>query len=438
MTIFKPYDVRGVYPSEINEKIVYKIGRAFVTFLKCKKIVIARDMRLSSDSLHNALIKGFIDQGADVIDIGLASTPMFYYAVGKLEADGGIIITASHNPKQYNGLKFVKKGAAPINGGTGIQEIRHLVEGNDFLDVDKIGTITSKDLLNDYVNYVETYAKRIGGLKVVFDCANGMAGKTIIPLLNKFNIKSIGMYCELDGSFPNHEANPFKSDNTKLLQKRVIEEKADLGVAFDGDADRILLIDEKGNRVSGDILIALVAKDILCGRKEKIMYDLRSSKAVAELIKEEGGIPLISRVGHSFIKAKMRKEDVFFAGELSGHYYFRDNYYTDSAAIALMFVLSLLTHEKKPLSELISDMQKYYHSGEISRNVKDKKEVIRILRDIYSKGKISNIDGLTVEFDKWWFNLRESNTEPLIRLNLEADNEELMNEKVEELLTFIK
>lgn len=437
MSIFKAYDVRGIYPLQINEKIVYNIGKAFVDVTKTKQVLIARDMRASGEKLYNALVKGVTEQGANVINIGLTSTPMFYYAVNKLNAETGIIITASHNPTEYNGLKLVRRGAEPISEKTGIEEIKKRVEDKDYKNVDREGKIRKADVVKDYIKYVKSYAEEIKDLKVVIDCGNGMAGKTITCLLKSYNIKLVSLYPELDGSFPNHEANPFKEENTKDLQKKVIEEKADIGFAFDGDADRVLIIDEKGRRVPGDITTALIAKQILSKSKEKILYDLRSSKAVPKLIEDNGGTPVISRVGHSFIKETMRREDIAFAGELSGHYYFKNNFYTDSAAIPVVMILSLLTKEKKKVSELVKNIGKYYHSGEINYEVKDKKAVIKKVQEHYKDAKINHIDGVTIEYKNWWFNLRKSNTEPVIRLNLEADRKTLMKKKIKEVTKLI-
>lgn len=438
MSIFQAYDIRGLYPSEINEKIIYRIGKAFMDFIRCRKVVVARDMRISSPSLFNALTEALLEQGAEIIDIGLSSTPMFYYAVNELEADAGLMITASHNPGKYNGLKMVKSKAVPLNADTGIKEIEKMVEARDFKDAEEKGSLKTENVLEKYVSYVKSFANNIKELKVVIDCGNGMAGKTIIPLLESFNIKLIPMYEELDGTFPNHDANPFDEENMKDLQKRVVKEKADIGFAFDGDVDRVVMVDEKGERIPGDITTALIAKKMLNKNKgAKIMYDLRSTKSVKKVIEDSGGKPLVSRVGHSFIKTRMKKEDVLFAGEMSGHYYFKDNFFTDSAAIPVVIILSLLSSEKKKLSELIKSFKKYYHTGEINREVKDKDAVIARIENAYKNGKTTHLDGITVEFKDWWFNLRKSNTEPLIRLNLEADSKELMEEKKKKILKLI-
>ena len=438
MTIFKAYDIRGKYPDEVDERIADKIGKAFAALFKPRVIVVGSDMRLSSDSLSESLINGLKNQGVKVVNVGLVSTPMFYYAVNKLSADAGVMVTASHNPKEYNGFKLVKKGAEPVNYDNGIMQVEKLVQENNFKGAKKAGTVTDADLLDDYVKYVESFADNVKGLKIVVDCGNGMAGKTIKKLLSNLGVDSVFLFDELDGSFPNHDANPFDERNTKFLQKKVLELKSDAGFAFDGDADRLLLVDEKGERVGGDTTTAVIARKILANHKgEKILFDLRSSKCVPEIIKNDNGVPVISRVGHSFIKQRMRDENIIFAGELSGHYYFRDNFYCDSAAIALMFILSLLAKIRKPVSEIIKGINKYYQSGEINKEVHDARAVLKRVEEHYSDAKIYRIDGVTVEYPEWWFNLRESNTEPVIRLNLEADTKGLMNKKLKEVLGLI-
>ncbi len=437
MTIFKAYDVRGRYPDEINEEIAYKIGRAYVELLKPKIVVVGRDMRLSSDKLFSALSKGIVDGGSTVLDVGLVSTPMFYYAVNLLKADGGVMITASHNPKEYNGFKFVKEKAIPISYDTGINEIERIVKDNRFGSVKEKGKVVQIDLLDSYVDYVLSFSNNIKRLKIVVDCSNGMAGLTVKKVLDRLDVDVIYLYDVLDGSFPNHEANPLKEENTVDLQQMVKLVGADAGFSFDGDADRILLVDEKGNRVRGDITTALIANELLKGRKEKVLYDLRSTKALPELIKRLGGVPIVSRVGHSYIKAKMREESIAFGGELSGHYYFKDNFYTDSGVIALLYLLSYISNIDS-ISEEVKKLNKYFQSGEINIKVEDKDGALKKIEDSFRDGKISHIDGLTVEYSDWWFNLRKSNTEPYIRLNVEANSEELLNNKVNYLVKLLK
>ena len=438
MGIFKAYDVRGVYPSDLNEEIAYNIARAFVKFLNCKKVIVGRDMRVSSLSLHDSVVKGLIEQGADVIDTGLCSSPMMNFASATIEADGAIMITASHNPKEYNGFKFFREHAIPLSEVSGLKDIEKLANEKSFEDASKKGSTTKKNIMDDYVNHVKKFAEEIKGLKIIADSGNGMSGLTVPKVLEGFNIELIHMYPELDGSFPNHECNPMKEENTAELQKKVVEEKADVGISLDGDADRVVFIDENGERISSDLITALIAIQFLKKGKQKILYDLRSSKAVKETIEANKGTAIMCRVGHSFIKQQLRDEDAIFAGELSGHYYFKDNFYTDSGVIALMVVLNLLSSEKKKLSEIVKPIKKYFATGEINMEVKDKDIIIEKVKEKYNDANIFELDGASVEYKDWWFNLRKSNTEPVIRLNLEADTKELMEEKRDEVLDFIK
>ncbi len=436
MSIFKAYDIRGIYPQEINEDIAYKLGRAFVTFLKCKKVVVSRDMRLSSKALSDALIKGLTDQGADVIDIRLSSTPMNYFANNFLKADGSIMITASHNPKDFNGFKLSREKAIPISEDTGIKKIEYLVNKNKFKDGKK-GKVTEKDVLNDYANHVVKFIKKSNkNLKIIADAGNGMAGLTADKIFSKLGLKLEKMYFELDGTFPNHEADPLKEKNVKEIKERVLKEKFDLGIAFDGDCDRVFFIDENGQKIPSDFIIALFSQEFLKKNpKEKIIYDLRSSKIIEETITLNNGKPIMSRVGHVFVKDLMREKDALFGGELSGHYYFRNNFYTDSGIIATVKLIEILSKTNKKLSELVKPFKKYYQSGEINIKVKDK---IKDIEKNYKDGKILHIDGLSVYYKDWWFNIRPSNTEDLLRLNLEANTKELIEKKKKELLDLIK
>lgn len=439
MSIFKAYDIRGVYPEEINEKIIYKIGRAFVDFLNCKTVVLGRDIRLSSQKLFDALSKGITDQGADVINIGLSSTPMMYYAVHKLKAGGGLVITASHNPKEWNGLKLVREEAKALSGEEGIEDIERRVINNEFRDVDEHGKIIQKDIKNEYIEYVKSYAGNINDFKIVIDCGNGMAGNVIFELLKKLKIKHSALYSEMDGQFPNHTPDPLKEENMKELQKKVMELKSDVGFAFDGDVDRIMLVDEKGNRIPGDITTALIAKNILTKKKGiKIIYDIRASKSVRELIQKNGGTPIVWKAGHSIIKKKMRDEGIEFGGEKSGHYFYKENFYTDSALITMIYVLEMMQKERKKLSELVESINPYSASGEINFEIEDKQGTMKKVEQHYKDAQITHIDGVTIEYPDWWFNLRESNTEPLLRLNLEADSKELMKKKINEVKQLLK
>lgn len=436
MSIFKAYDIRGIYPEEINEEIAYKIGRAFVEFLASKTVVLGYDMRESSLSIFESLSKGINDSGANVINIGLCSTPMCYFANGKLKADASIMITASHNTGEYNGLKLCRENAIPISGDTGIKEIEKLVLKNEFTQSKTKGEITiNENVKNEYMKHISSFAKINKKFKVVIDCANAMGAVEMKVLAPFLNITSI--YHELDSSFPNHEANPLKTETLHDLQKKVKDEKADLGIAFDGDADRVGFVDETGNIIPMDLMTALISEDILSDKKETILYDLRSSNAVKETIEKNGGKAVECRVGHAFIKQQMRENNAFFAGELSGHYYFKENYTAESSSLAAIYLLNLMSKTGKKPSELIKPLKKYYQSGEINSKVKDTVKVLKIIEEKYSTGKIDTLDGLKISFKDWWFSLRASNTDPVIRLNVEANTKELMEEKRDELLKLI-
>ena len=432
--IFKAYDIRGIYPSELDEKIAYKIGRAFVSFLGVKKVVIGRDARKSSPSLFKALAEGITDQGADVIDVGLCSTPMFYFA--SREAEASIMVTASHNPKQYNGFKLCKEKAFPISGDNGIKEIEKLVSG-EFESVTK-GKIVKKEIVDDFIKHNLKFVNCKRKLKIVLDAANGMSGYSLPLVFDKIKeVELIPLYNDVDLSFPNHEANPLKSETLQDLQKKVVEVKADFGIATDGDGDRCVFVDEQGEIISSDLAVALIAKQLLKDNKKAvIMYDVRCSKIVGETIEENGGKAIMSRVGHSFIKKQMREEKALFAGELSGHLYYQENNYTESVFISAAIIMNLLS-DNGSLSSLVKPLRKYYATGEINSEVEDKDAKIQEVEKKY-KGKIVKLDGLSVYFDDWWFNLRKSNTEPLLRLNLEANSKKLMEEKRDELLKVIR
>jgi len=435
--VFRAYDIRGIYPNEINEELAEKIGRAFVGFLGCREVVVGRDMRKSSDSLFEALAKGITKAGANVVDIGLSSTPLFYYTVRDKEA--GIMITASHNPAEYNGFKLVRENCIPISGDTGIEEIEKLA-GRDLPSKEQKGKITRQSVLGNYLNYFDKFdSKSMNPLKVVVDGGNGMGGLTYPGLFKKLPAKLIPLYLEMDGSFPNHEADPLKLENVEDLQKKVVDEKADLGVALDGDCDRCMLIDEKGGYISGDLVTALIAQYFLekdSGRT--IIYDPRSSWVTRETILGAGGKPKACPVGHSFFKERMKRFNALFAGELSGHFYYRDTFNAESSILTMIIILNILSETGKTLSELIKPFRKYFASGEINSDVEDKNRKIEELAKIYGDGRISRLDGLKIEFKDWWFNVRPSNTEPLLRLNLEAKTRELMEKKRDEVLRVIR
>lgn len=439
--IFKAYDIRGVYPAEINGQTAYKIGRAFVEFLKKPqpKIVVARDGRFSSPVLRKNLVKGLVDSGAVVFDLGLATTPTFYFSAAHYGYDGGINITASHNPKEYNGFKLVRENAFPIGENTGLRKIKDLAMGS--IATRSInGSITKKKAIRDYLrfNLKEVNAKNLKPLKIIIDTANAVPGILIPYLAKSLPLKIHHLFKEIDGSFPNHSPDPLKKENIAKLCSDVKKRKADFGVAFDGDGDRVVFIDENGRVVSADIIIALMAELILRKNpRRKILYDIRSSRAVKEVIKENGGIPVIWRVGHSFIKEKMRKEGIIFGGEFSGHYYHQRHYFCEAPLFVLLKIIELISASGKTLSQLIKSYQRYYHSGEINFEVEDKAGKVGELKKRFSSGEVLEIDGLRVDFEDWWFNVRPSNTEPLLRLVIEAKTKKLLEHKKKELSALI-
>jgi phosphomannomutase len=434
--IFKAYDIRGIYPVDINAEIAEKIGRAYVDFLGAKKIVIGRDMRPHSQQLFEGLAKGITSQGADVIDIGLCSTPQSYFANGTLGADGSVMITASHNPGQWNGFKLCRANAVPISGVTGIMDIKAMVEKGEFKKAEKTGTISTYDIKPQYAQFLRSFAKMDRKLKVVVDYANAMGLYEIEGITDLFDI--IPMYDELDGTFPNHEANPLQLDTLDDICKKMTEVKADFGAAFDGDADRCGFIDNEGNIIPMDLFTALIAQDILSNGPATILYDLRSSRAVKECIEANGGKAIQCRVGHAFIKNQMRENDAVFAGELSGHYYFKQNFTAESQGLATIMLANLICKKNKPLTQLVNPLRKYASSGEINSKVADVKPILEKIRQSYTDGHMFELDGVSVEYDNWWFNIRSSNTEPLLRLIVEADTQELMVAKRDELLKIIR
>lgn len=435
--IFKAYDIRGVYPNQLGEKTAEKIGRAFVQFLDAEKVVVGRDMRPHSIKLFEALTRGMTKQGADVIDIGMASTPMTYFANGKLEADGSIIITASHNPAEWNGFKMCREQAIPLSGLTGIADIEKLVENDSWTESEKTGKVSEYDIEDEYGKFLESHLKTDRKLKVVVDYANAMGSLEIARIEKHFDI--IPLYKELDGSFPNHEANPLKTDTLDALCAKVKESGADFGAGFDGDADRCGFVDDKGKIIPMDLFTALIAQDILSEQgAATILYDLRSSWSVKECIEENGGTAIMSRVGHAFIKNQMRENNAVFAGELSGHYYFKENYVAESQGLAFVKLANLICRKNKTVSELVKPLKRYSASGEINSEVDDKEAVITKLKDRYSDGNQFELDGISVEYDNWWFNVRASNTEPLLRLIVEAKDKTTMEEKRDELLSLIR
>ena len=434
--IFKAYDIRGIYPADINGEIAEKIGRAYIEFTGAKKVVVGRDMRPHSLELFEGLARGMTAQGADVIDLGLSSTPQSYFANGTLKADGSVMITASHNPGEWNGFKLCKAQAVPISGATGIMDIKRIAESGAWKKDCVPGKISTYDIKKEYAAFLRSFSKVDRKLKVVVDYANSMGLYEIAGVTDLFDI--VPMYDELDGTFPNHEANPLKTDTLDAIRAKVKETGADFGAAFDGDADRCGFIDNNGDIIPMDLFTALIAQDILSAGPATILYDLRSSRAVPECIEANGGKAIRCRVGHAFIKNQMRENDAVFAGELSGHYYFKQNFTAESQGLAMIMLANLLCKTGKKASELVAPLRKYFSSGEINSKVADVAPILDEIRSRYADGNMFELDGVSVEYSNWWFNVRASNTEPLLRLIVEADTLELMESKKDELLAIIR
>lgn len=440
-SIFKAYDIRGIYPDQINGEIAYQIGFALAAYLKPKNIAVGRDMRISSDELAEHLIRGITDYGTDVYDLGKISTDGLYFAVGKFDYEGGVMITASHNPKQYNGLKICKKEAVPLSGQEGLGEIKEMLLGELPAKGTDRGNIVRKNIADEYAEHCLSFIEsaHIKPYKIVIDAGNGMAGATLPPVLEKLPIKVERLYFELDGTFPNHPASPIELENLADLMQKIKETEADFGVAFDGDADRMFLVDKFGKQVGGDMVTALVSKSLLTKNPgETILYNLICSKAVPELVTKMGGKAIRTRVGHALIKPLMKKHNAIFGGEHSGHFYFRENWFADSGLIAFLVCLELLSVENRPLHDMIEEINPYVRSGEINSKVDSIPDKIKEVQDVFSEGKQDTEDGLTVQFENWWFNLRPSNTEPLLRLNVEADSDDLLKKKIDKLLAIIR
>jgi phosphomannomutase len=439
--LFKAYDVRGVYPTEINPSIAYLIGRAFVAYLHPSDVVVGRDMRLSSPALASALIDGIRDEGADVCDIGLVSTDSLYFAVGKYGFPAGVMVTASHNPSEYNGFKFCRSEARPLSMDEGIGEIRDLVVQNTFGQPKTRGKLSTKNILPNFAEHVLSMIDPsvIRPLTIAVDAGNGMAGKIVPEVFKHLPVKLIPLYFELDGRFPNHPANPIEPENTRELGETIRAQHADFGIAFDGDADRMFILDGEGTFVGGDMITALAAKSLL--RKHPgsaIVYNLICSRAVPETIEREGGVGIRSRVGHSFIKALMRQHDAVFGGEHSGHFYFRDNWYADSGIIAALTIIELLSLEGVGIAEALRPLDHYVRSGEINSEVEDQQAVLAELERVHAGAMLDYLDGLTISYPDWWCNVRASNTQPLLRLNVEASNAPQLWAKTSELLQIIR
>jgi phosphomannomutase len=444
--IFKAYDVRGLYPSEIDEQAARQIGRGFAQYLNAKRIAVSRDMRLSSPSIAAAFIEGAREQGTDVVDYGMLATDMMYFAVARDGHDGGAQITASHNPKQYNGIKMVRKEAFPLSGDAGIGDIRDMIAGGTLgAPAAHPGSLRTDTVVDDYVKHVMGFIDEsiIKPFNVVLDGGSGMAGLVAPKLFERLPCKVTTLCFEIDGTFPNHEANPLIEENRVDITERVIREQADIGIAWDGDADRCFFIDGTGEFIAGDFITALLAEAFLIKHPgAKIVYDVRASYAVKDITAQYGGTALMNRVGHSFFKRRMREEGAIFGGEVTGHYYFRDNFYADNGFIPPLLLLELMSKKGKTLAELLRPLrEKYFITGEVNTKVSDMSLVQRKLDGLaarYTGGKSYTLDGYSAEFDDWHFNVRGSNTEPMLRLNLEATTQKKMEEKRDEVLAFIR
>jgi phosphomannomutase len=439
-SIFKAYDIRGVVPDQLDAGVARGVGAAFARFTGAPRVLVGRDMRPSGVELTAAFAEGATSQGVDVVDLGLISTDLAYFAAGSLDAPAAMF-TASHNPAKYNGIKLCLAGAKPVGQDTGLADIKEMVAGGDLPDAGTKGSVSEMNLLDKYADHVRSFVDvdALRPLKVVADTANGMGGLVAPAVFDGLPYELEIMFGELDGTFPNHPPDPINPENLKALQARVLEEGADVGLAFDGDADRVFLIDEKAQPMSGSTTTAFVAKSILAKNPGAgIIYNLICSKAVPEIIKENGGTPIRTRVGHSFIKSVMAETDAVFGGEHSGHYYFRDNYRADSGLIAAMVVLEELSRVPEPLSELRKPLERYAASGEVNVEVDDPPGTVERVSEAYGEADQERVDGLTVDFGDWWFNLRPSNTEPLLRLNLESPDENSCKEHLNEVLALMK
>jgi len=439
---FKAYDVRGLYRTELDEAGAYAIGRAYIEQFGAKRIAVGRDMRLSSPTMADAVREGAADGGADVLDIGMVGTEMLYFAVGELGLDGGIAVTASHNPKEYTGMKIVRRGALPVGGESGLLEIRDRALSAEWREASR-GEIRAEDIWDRFVERVLSFVDvdSLRPLRIVIDAANGMAGAMLPPVLDRLPMLDVvRYYFDPDGSFPNHEPNPLLPENREFIIGKTTVERADFGVAYDGDADRCFFVDDAGNFVPGDFTTALFAESILAKEPGgKVIYDVRASWAVPEAIERAGGVPLINRVGHAYIKQRMREEDAVFGGEVSAHYYFRDFTQADSGVVPFLLMCDLISKRGK-LSEVLASLREHYFiTGEINTPVADVASKLAELEEGFGAGgRVSHLDGLSVEFDDWHFNVRPSNTEPLLRLNLEARSQELMERKRDEVLDVIR
>ena len=442
-SVFKAYDVRGIHPAELDEEGAQAIGRAFVEVFEPKRVAVGHDMRVASPAMAEAAIRGASEAGAEVLDLGLVGTEMVYFAVGELGLDGGIAVTASHNPKEYTGMKIVREGALPVGGESGLLEVRDRALGEPKA-AGSPGKVERHDIWDLYVERVLSFVDpgAIAPLTIVIDAANGMAGVMLPPVLEQLpELEVVRCFFEPDGTFPNHEPNPLLPENREFIVAKTLEEQADFGVAFDGDADRCFFVDDSGEFVPGDFITALLAEAVL--EKEpgaKIIYDVRASWAVPEMIERSGGVPLVNRVGHAYIKHRMREVDAAFGGEVSGHYYFRDFSQADSGVVPFLLMLELVSKRGKKLSEILRPFrERYFITGELNTPVPDVAAKLKGLEQRFgAEGRVSHLDGVSVDAEDWHMNVRPSNTEPLLRLNLEARTRELMESKRDEVLATIR
>jgi len=442
-TIFKAYDIRGLVPEQLHPEVARRVGRAFALYLGAGRIAVGRDCRLSSPDLSRAFIEGVRSQGAAVVDVGVVGTDVLYFAVASRDLDGGAIVTASHNPKQWNGLKLVRRGALALSGDAGIKEIREWLVAGRYADAPPVAAeLESADVLEEYAAHCLSFIDpaAVPRLRLVLDTANGMGAVGASAIFDRLGVDCTRMYFDLDGTFPNHPADPLVEENRRDVVARVRSLGADLGIAWDGDADRCFFIDDTGEYVPGDFVTALLG-EAFCRREPgaKIVYDVRASRAVADRVRAAGGVPLMNRVGHAFIKKRMRDENASFGGEVSGHFYFRDNWFADNGMIPALLVLEMLGREGRRLSEILAPLRARYHiSGEINSKVSDVPRALARIEDRYADGIVTKLDGISVDYDDWHFNVRPSNTEPLLRLNLEADSPEAMGARRDEVLAFIR
>jgi phosphomannomutase len=442
-SIFKAYDVRGLAPGQIDGEIARRIGRAFIDYLGAKKIAVGRDVRESSPEIAAGFIKGASSQGSSVVDVGVVGTDMLYFAVASQDLDGGAIITASHNPKEWNGIKMVRKGAFALSGDAGIKEIKEALLAGRFSDErPAAGAVTPRPILEDYARHCLSFIDKakVPPIRVVMDAGNGMGSVGANAIFSQLELDAVKLYFEPDGSFPNHPPDPLVEANRQEVMRRVVEEKAQLGIAWDGDADRCFFIDDTGQFVPGDFVTALLG-EAFCRKQPgaTVIYDVRASRAVRDRVEAAGGRALMHRVGHAFIKKRMRDENAVFGGEVSGHFYFRENWYADNGMIPALLVLEMLGREGRPLSELLRPLRERYHiSGELNSRVNDVDAALERIKARYKDGRITTLDGISVDYDDWHFNVRPSNTEPLLRLNLEAYSQEAMERRRDELLALIR